>query len=40
MCLSYYAKYVNRKTRKRATFLEKGVALNGTHMTPSNLKNA
>jgi len=40
MTLSHYAKYVNRKTRKRATFLKKGVALNGTHMIPSNLKSA
>jgi hypothetical protein len=36
--LSRYAKYIKRDERKRASFLEKRVALNSTETTPSNQK--
>jgi len=35
MTLSRYAKYIKRDDKKRATFLEKRVALNGTETTPN-----
>ena len=38
MTLSRYAKYIKRDERKRASFLEKRVALNSTETTPSNQK--
>lgn len=38
MTLSRYAKYIKRDDRKRASFLEKSVALNSTEMTPNNKK--
>ena len=38
--LSHYAKYVNRKVKKRGQFLEKELALNGTIMAPDILKSA
>lgn len=38
MTLSRYAKYIKRDEKKRASFLEKRVALNSTETTPSNQK--
>jgi integrase len=38
MTLSRYAKYIKRDERKRASFLEKKVALNSTETTPKNKK--
>lgn len=38
--LGHYAKYVNRKDKKRAQFLEKGTVLNDTIMTPKTSKSA
>jgi hypothetical protein len=38
MTLSRYAKYIKRDERKRASFLEKRVALNSTETTPNNEK--
>ncbi|MDQ1337779.1 MAG: hypothetical protein QG617_746 [Campylobacterota bacterium] len=38
MTLSRYAKYIKRDERKRASFLEKSVALNSTETTPNNKK--
>lgn len=38
MTLSRYAKYIKRDEKKRASFLEKSVALNSTEMTPNNKK--
>ena len=38
--LSHYAKYVNRKVKKRGQFLTKSMTLNDTIMAPSNLKSA
>ena len=38
--LSHYAKYNNRKDKKRGQFLNKEVALNGTIMAPEKLKSA
>lgn len=38
MTLSRYAKYIKRDEKKRASFLEKRVALNSTETTPNNKK--
>ncbi|MDD3855397.1 site-specific integrase [Sulfurimonas sp.] len=38
MTLSRYAKYIKRDEKKRASFLEKRVALNSTETTPNNEK--
>ena len=38
--LSHYAKYVNRKVKKRGQFLQNSVALNDTIMAPDNLISA
>jgi len=40
MTLSHYARYINRKHKKRASFLEKNVALNDTIMAPKSSKSA
>jgi integrase len=40
MTLSHYAKYVNRKRKKRASFLEKSVAPNDTIMAPKVSRSA
>ncbi|UFS61817.1 site-specific integrase [Sulfurimonas sp. HSL-3221] len=40
MTLSHYARYINRKRKKRASFLEKSVALNDTVMAPRISKSA
>ena len=38
MTLSRYAKYIKRDEKKRASFLEKRVALNSTETAPNNQK--
>lgn len=38
MTLSRYTRYIKREDKKRASFLNKDVALNSTEMTPSNQK--
>lgn len=38
MTLNEYAKYIKRDEKKRASFLEKRVALNSTETAPNNQK--